>query len=221
MIEIGIAGDFRKAGIEVTLGCLVAEVDPGAGGEGLNAALAHEEERVSALLKEKAPADIPAVAATRSAYKALGKDPSRYRPAAEALLRRIAQGKGLYRINAVVDASNLVSIATGFSIGAYDLETIAPPVLFRVGKAGESYEGIGKGPLNLESLPLFADARGPFGSPTSDSERTMIKSGTRRLLMILIGFAPTPVLPDRLELATQALRAHAGACGIEASIARG
>ena len=45
----------------------------------------------------------PGIAATRAAYKALGKDPSRYRPSNEALVRRTLQGKSLYRINTLVD----------------------------------------------------------------------------------------------------------------------
>src|SRR5690554_7874746 len=54
----------------------------------------------------------PVVAATKNAYRLLGKDPNRYRPAAESLLRRIASGKGLYRVNNVVDVLNRVSVET-------------------------------------------------------------------------------------------------------------
>ena len=50
------------------------------------------------------------IAATRAAYKACGKDPSRYRPASEQLSRRVLQGKGLYSVDTLVDLGNLVSI---------------------------------------------------------------------------------------------------------------
>src|SRR5216684_289846 len=63
----------------------------------------------------------PQVEATRAAYKALGKDPARYRGSAEALLRRVVGGKGLPEINAVVDVINLVSVESRLPVGLYDL----------------------------------------------------------------------------------------------------
>ena len=64
------------------------------------------------------------IKASRQAYKQLGKEPSRYRVSSEALIRRILQNKGLYKINNVVDTNNLISIETGYSVGSYDLEKI-------------------------------------------------------------------------------------------------
>ena len=64
--------------------------------------------------------DIPNIKESRLAYKAFGKDPSRYRVSSEALIRRIGQGKGLYEVNTVVDVNNLISIESGFSVGSYD-----------------------------------------------------------------------------------------------------
>ena len=54
----------------------------------------------------------PAIAATREAYKRCGKDPSRYRPSAEALRRRLMRGLELYQIDTLVDLINLVSLRT-------------------------------------------------------------------------------------------------------------
>jgi DNA/RNA-binding domain of Phe-tRNA-synthetase-like protein len=130
----------------------------------------------------------PAILATRRGYKALGKDPARYRGSAEALLRRVISGKGLPQINAVVDAINLVSIECRMPIGLYDLAHVDGDVVFRAGRSGESYKGIGKYDLNLEGLPLFADALGPHGSATSDSERTMVTADTSRVLAIIVAF---------------------------------
>ena len=152
----------------------------------------------------------PAVAATRKAYQALGKDPARYRPAAEALRRRVAQGKGLPAVNNVVDVNNLLSLETGLSIGTYDAASLTPPLLLRPGQPGESYEGIGRGPLNLVGLPLLADEEGPFGSPTSDSWRSRVETGTRHVLMVLFGFAPAPVTAAQLARARELLAAHGG-----------
>src|SRR6266581_8331531 len=129
------------------------------------------------------------VEATRKAYKALGKDPARYRGSAEALLRRVVAGKGLPQINAVVDVINLVSVESRLPIGLYDLGHVSGDIAFRAGRAGETYKGIGKYDLNLEGLPLFADAVGPHGSPTSDSERTMVTAATHHVLAMIISFA--------------------------------
>jgi len=158
MIEI--SDDFTARGLTVRLGCVEAAVAVGPGGADLEAALDAAAEALPARLAGTPIAELPAVAATRRAYRALGKDPARYRPAAEALMRRVKQGKGLYRVNNVVDVNNLISLRTGFSIGTYDLERVRPPLLFRRAGEGETYAGIGRGPLNLEGLPVFADAAG-------------------------------------------------------------
>lgn len=128
----------------------------------------------------------PAIDSTRAVYKALGKEPNRYRPSAEALMRRVVSGKGLYRTTAIVDLVNLVSIVTGHSIGAFDADHIeGPKLVLGVGKAGEPYEAIGRGPLNIECLPVFRDAAGGVGTPTSDNVRTALSESTRHLLITL------------------------------------
>src|SRR6266567_3858805 len=128
----------------------------------------------------------PQVEAARKAYRALGKDPARYRGSAEALLRRVIAGKGLPQINAVVDVINLVSVESRLPIGLYDLGHIVGEIVFRAGRKGETYKGIGKYDLNLEGLPLFADTVGPHGSATSDSERTMVTEATKQVLAVII-----------------------------------
>jgi DNA/RNA-binding domain of Phe-tRNA-synthetase-like protein len=129
--------------------------------------------------------------ATRAAYKALGKDPARYRGSAEALLRRVIAKKGLPRISNVVDVINLVSVESRLPVGLYDLAHVQGDIVFRAGRAGETYKGIGKYDLNLEGLPVFCDAIGPHGSPTSDSERTMVTEATKKILAIIISFGGT------------------------------
>ena len=131
----------------------------------------------------------PGIAATRAAYKALGKDPSRYRPSNEALVRRTLQGKSLYRINTLVDLGNLASIRHGYSIGGFDLDRIEGDSLtLGVGREGEPYEGIGRGTLNIAGLPVYRDRTGGIGTPTSDNERTKIGLDTRRVLFLVNGY---------------------------------
>lgn len=126
----------------------------------------------------------PAIAATRTAYKACGKEPNRYRPSAEALSRRMLQGKGLYRISTLVDIINLLSLRTGYSIGGFDCDRIKGDTLtLGIGRHEEPFRAIGRGELNIEFLPVFRDSTGGIGTPTSDADRTKLTLDTKRLLM--------------------------------------
>jgi DNA/RNA-binding domain of Phe-tRNA-synthetase-like protein len=130
-------------------------------------------------------------------------DPSKYRPSSEALLRRVVQGKGLYRVSNVVDIGNLGSIETGWPCGCYDRSRIQPPIELRHGVSGESYEGIGKQIWHLNGRPLLADSQGPFGSPISDSTRSMITDSARDILVVL--YVPAGAADASLETAMQRL----------------
>ena len=133
--------------------------------------------------------EIDSIAATRRVYKACGKDPSRYRPASEALIRRILQGKGLYQLNTLVDLINLASIAFGYSIGGFDADKFEGDTLtLGIGREGEPYEGIGRGMINIQGLPVYRDAKGGVGTPTSDNERTKISEHTSHLLVLINGY---------------------------------
>lgn len=127
----------------------------------------------------------PEISAMRRLYKRAGKDPNRYRPSCEALCRRIVQEKSLYPINTLVDAINLISIYTGFSIGGFDRRKIVGDIRLGIGRSGERFEAIGRGLLNIEGLPVYRDAVGGIGTPTSDEERTKIELQTTDLLMII------------------------------------
>ncbi len=132
---------------------------------------------------------ISGIEATRRVYRACGKDPSRYRPAAEALIRRMLQGKELYQIDTLVDLINLASIAFGYSIGGFDADKFVGDTLtLGIGHEGEPYEGIGRGMLNIAGLPVYRDAEGGVGTPTSDNERTKIELSTRHVLVLVNGY---------------------------------
>ncbi|MBQ5972306.1 MAG: hypothetical protein IJL45_07855 [Prevotella sp.] len=133
--------------------------------------------------------EMPSIAATRRVYKACGKDPSRYRPAAEALIRRVVQGKELYQRDTLVDLINLASMRFGYSIGGFDASKFVGDTLtLGIGKADEPYEGIGRGQINIEGMPVYRDALGGVGTPTSDHERTKISLATRHLLVLINGY---------------------------------
>jgi len=141
--------------------------------------------------------------AVRAMFRAWGVDPSKYRPSSEALLRRVVQGKGLYRVLNVVDIGNIGSIETGWPYGCYDRSRLRPPIVFREGAASETYEGIGKRTWHLAGRPVLADADGPFGSPISDSTRSMITESARFVLAII--YAPSSAANSTVEAALSRL----------------
>lgn len=147
------------------------------------------EERLRSELTTDTLKELPSIAATRTIYKKCGKDPSRYRPASEQLIRRMLQGKELYQIDTLVDLINLASIAYGYSIGGFDADKFVGDTLtLGIGREGEPYEGIGRGMLNIAGLPVYRDAQGGVGTPTSDHERTKISLGTRHLVVLINGY---------------------------------
>ncbi len=150
------------------------------------------------------PSRIPPLQEARRLYHAVGIQPTRIRPSSEALLRRILKGQGLYTISNVVDACNLASLEFLLPIGLYDLARVAGDIELRIGREGEEYPGIRKGPVHLVGRLGLFDREGPFGSPTSDSARTAVGPGTRDLLGVVMATADYPA--DRL-------RSHAARLG--------
>lgn len=142
---------------------------------------------------------IPNIEAARQGYKMLGKDPSRYRLAVESLYRRIVKGNPLYRINTLVDLGNILSLKAMRSTAVLDEEKIEGDTIhIRIGR-DEPYEGIGRGTINVENIPVYCDTKGPFGSTTSDTERTAINSETKRVCVLIISFnGHTNLLEDLL-----------------------
>ncbi len=195
-MKIQIDPQLKKKCPRTALGCVTARVKAGPSQEALLAEMKTRELEIQKLPFPRGVLESAQIQETRRAYKALGKDPARYRGSAEALLRRIVAGKGLPQVNAVVDVINLVSVESRLPVGLYDLGHVCGDVVFRVGRAGETYKGIGKFDLNLEGLPVFEDVVGPHGSPTSDSERTMVTAETKEVLAIIVSF-PGPENLDR------------------------
>ena len=217
-MQITIDEALKQKCPRTALGCVTARVEPAAAPPGLLAEMQSRVDEILKLPEPRAVLEASGITTTRAAYRALGKDPARYRGSAEALMRRVIAGKGLPRINAVVDAINLVSVESRLSIGLYDLAHVRGDILFRTGKAGESYKGIGKYDLNLEGLPVFCDQTGPHGSPTSDSERTMVTADTRQVFAVIISFGGKEGL-DRWTLRLSDLfQRHASGNSLEQKI---
>lgn len=214
MPEVMISPELLSRCPKLRLGCIEAKVVVDNADERLLAEIRDRLALIQQLLKIEDIAQLPAIEASRKAYRACGKDPARYRLSAEALLRRVVSGKGLYQINNVVDQLNLVSVTGGFSIGGYDAGKIQGDIVFGIGLAEEPYEGIGRGVLNIENLPVFRDDAGAFGTPTSDSQRTEVTHETSDFLMILVDFGGSDQLEASMQLAVRLLNEHCRACSI-------
>jgi DNA/RNA-binding domain of Phe-tRNA-synthetase-like protein len=167
-------------------------------------------------------AEAEPIRAVRAMFREWGIDPSKYRPSSEALLRRVVQGKGLYRVSNVVDIGNLGSVETGWPYGCYNREKISSPIVFRKGAPGECYERVGKETWHLEGRPILADSEGPFGSPISDSTRSMITGATRSALIVIyapIRASDASLNGAALRLAAR-LRQFAHAAAVRTNLAR-
>lgn len=210
--------DGRRVGIAAELAgvvrCGVLAVDEVTVGDA--PALAEEmtarAEQLRRLYRDLSPADIPVLGEARRLYRASGVDPTRTRPSSEALLRRAIKEQPLPRVNGAVDAINLASLCFLLPIGLYDTDRVRGDVELRRGRAGEAYPGIRKGEIHLAGRLGLFDARGPFGSPTSDSARTSVAETTRRLLAIVFATAdyPRASLAGDVELLAGLVVRHCG-----------
>jgi DNA/RNA-binding domain of Phe-tRNA-synthetase-like protein len=217
-VKVLIDAELKKKCPRTALGCLAARVKPESSQVGLLAEMNQRELEIQELPFPRGVLESPQVETVRRAYKALGKDPARYRGSAEALLRRIVAGKGFPQINSVVDVINLVSVESRLPVGLYDAAHISGGVVFRAGRAGETYKGIGKYDLNLEGLPVFADDQGPHGSATSDSERTMVTPQTTGIIAIVVSFNGPEGLDRWTRRMSDLLAEYAAAQNVEIRI---
>ncbi|MBB3186352.1 B3/B4 domain-containing protein [Microbacter margulisiae] len=215
MIPVSISDHVRTACPQLVLGLISCSVTNSTFEPGLWEEIHAAEEYVKARYTLEQINKIPAIQATRTAYKAFGKDPNRYRPSAEALCRRIVRGIPLYQINTLVDIINLISIRTGYSIGGFDADKIEGTLTLTVGTADDHFEGIGRGVLNIDGLPVYKDSKGGIGTPTSDNERTKISTGTTHLFLILNGYSGKEGVEEAVKMSVTLLEKYSHAVQIE------
>jgi len=196
----------------VTAGVLAVDGFSVGSDASLTAALADRFAKLRDEFAGRAPSGIRALDEARRLYRAAGVDPTRNRPSSEALVRRACKGLTPPQVNNAVDACNLASVSFMLPIGLYDRDAIAGDVAIRLGREGEEYPGIRKGPVHLGGRLGLFDARGPFGSPTSDSLRTSVSEMTRRLLAVVFATAACDraTMLGHLELFAGLLLRHGG-----------
>jgi DNA/RNA-binding domain of Phe-tRNA-synthetase-like protein len=210
-MQVSIDPQLKHAVPGLALAVIRTPVHVSAANPDLWTAMTSRAEALAGSMTIDGVAAIPNVKAVRRGYRAVGKDPSRYRGSQESLLRRILKGHGLYQVNTVVDINNLVSLHSMHSAGSFDLDRVRGDIVLRIGRQGESYKGIGRDIINVSDLPVFADELGPFGSPTSDSERAMVRLETVSLLMVITSFAGDAELERNLGYACSLLQTYAAA----------
>lgn len=188
-MEIIVSKEIEQVCPDFVGACVEATVKNSAYSEDLWQEIHHKAQLYKDTLNTESLKEMSGIQATRKVYRLCGKDPSRYRPAAEALIRRILQDKPLYQINTLVDLINLASIAYGYSIGGFDVDQFKGDTLtLGIGREEEPYEGIGRGAINIAGLPVYRDALGGVGTPTSDHERTKITLSTTHLVVLINGY---------------------------------
>jgi DNA/RNA-binding domain of Phe-tRNA-synthetase-like protein len=209
VIDIKISTNLKEKCPQATIGCIEATVNVEDGSVKLWNVIEEKCKEIQGKYNSEDILKIKNIDGSRKVYKTLGKDPSRYRLSSESLIKRIVKGNELYRVNNVVDINNLISLSSCYSVGTYDLDNIDSSLEFTVGNMGDYYEGIGRGPINLENLPVFRDKDGYFGSTTSDSTRAMVTEDTTRILMNIISFNGEDELREHMDNAINLLEKYA------------
>lgn len=221
-IHVSISDEVQEVCPDLHVLVIACDVKNTISDEQLWKEITDEEITVHASMKLEEINKWQPVFATRQAYKRLGKDPNRYRPSAEALRRRILRELPLYKVDTLVDLINLLSIRSGYSIGGFDASKIVGnELVLGVGREGENYQGIGRGDLNIAGLPVYRDAQGGIGTPTSDEERTKINLDTSRLLMIINGYSGEDGLEAAGRYGVDLLRRYVSAINIQAELISG
>ena len=171
-------------------------------------------------IADRRPSEIDTVARTRRLFRLVGVDPTKDRPSSEKLLRRVIQGRPLPKVNKLVDAVNLVSLREQCPIGVYDWDRIVPPIIVRIGRPDEHYEGLSGGRVALEGRLVLGDGEGLFGNPTQNSRRTAVTRDTVRAVAVAWAPAEAPrsyletVIAEVTRLATEFCDARVSEFGI-------
>ena len=218
MIDMIIIEELKKVCPKITLGCVQAHVTVKDSDENLWNEINGYCEVLQKEMNIEELSNFPSIKDGRELYKKLGKSPGKYRQSSEALIRRVLQGKGVYKVNNVVDINNLISLKSKFPIGSYNIENLTFPIKLTIGKEGEKYKGIGKEMINIEGLPVLLDSLGSFGSPTSDCERAMITKYTNKILMCIYSFSGNVNMNEYIQYAKELLERYAHAENFESKI---
>ncbi|HSQ53256.1 MAG TPA: phenylalanine--tRNA ligase beta subunit-related protein [Acidobacteriota bacterium] len=134
--------------------------------------------------------DHPTFRAYRDFFWSIKIDPTKIRPAAEALIRRILAGKTLPCINTLVDAYNLASIKTRIALATFDADKLEGDLLMRFAEEGEQFSGIGmEKPLILRGGEIVVSDKEKLVAiyPYRDADNTKVTEKTKNIMMVVCG----------------------------------
>jgi DNA/RNA-binding domain of Phe-tRNA-synthetase-like protein len=159
--------------------------------------------------------DIPELRLYRDFFWKIGIDPTKTRPASEALIRRVIQGKPLPQINTLVDAYNLASMESRVPLAAFDMRALSGDMTLRFAENGEEFSGIGmKSPVVLEGNELVIEAGEELIAiyPHRDADKSKITLSTEDVLIVVCGAPGIPL--DTLRKAQDVAEEYIGRfCG--------
>jgi len=218
MLDIKIGEELKEICPEITLGCIQGNVSVASSDDELWREINSHCDVLKREIQLEELAALANIKAGREVYKKLGKAPSKYRLSSEALIRRVLQGKGVYKINNVVEINNLLSLKSKFPVGSYNVKNLYSPVTLVIGKQGEQYKGIGKELISIENIPVLTDGINSFGSPTSDSERAMITNDVSEIVMCIFSFSGKSDIEEYLKYGKELLERYANGKNIKTAI---
>ncbi|MCM3758794.1 phenylalanine--tRNA ligase beta subunit-related protein [Sporosarcina aquimarina] len=152
-------------------------------------------------LEERTFNEIDGIREWRKVWKALGADPSRYRPSAEALYRRVSKQDYLKSHSSAIDLNTLFSLQYGIPSGMYNCETLFGDIRVTTGHAEDGYDGLNGRFNSLHNILILKDGYSPFGSPYVDSVRSAITEETTEILHVLF-LRPDMDVEEAQRLAT-------------------
>lgn len=138
----------------------------------------------------KAVKDNPTFRAYRDFFWRIKVDPTKTRPAAEALIRRVLRGRPLPRINSLVDAYNLASMKSEIALASFDADELHGSLLMRFAVEGEEFLGIGMAkPVRLTGNEVVITDGEKLVAiyPYRDAEQSKITNETRNVLLLACG----------------------------------
>jgi DNA/RNA-binding domain of Phe-tRNA-synthetase-like protein len=144
-------------------------------------------------LQEKEFTDFKGIKEWREIFKTVGTNPSRYRPSAEALYRRIKKQNYIPSVHSAIDLNNFFSLRFEIPIGIYDKKNLSGDVTIKIGEANDEYMGLNGRINSLQHMIASFDQTGPFGSPFVDSERTKVTENTKHALQVIYFSSSTPI----------------------------
>lgn len=215
-MELRVSEDVRKEYPDLHLAYLeIRGMKIGTGNDKVTNIIKDESQKLLGALTLDTVKDREDFRAYRDFFWRIGVDPTKTRPAAEALVRRILKGASLPRINDFVDAYNIVSAKFGVPIAAFDLGTIEDEILLRMSKAGENFLGIGMQipKTLLAGVPVMSSGEELIAIyPYRDADESKITVETADAVLITCG-VPGISMQKLMETANKARDCVLSVCG--------